>query len=201
MRPYVRRCDCPRPPGSQLRTTRPRSLPRERLRARPPRRSPLRPCRRDARLRARRRSARSACALRRGSRPGSQRQRSAHRVSSVDELTPGLWTWTGRHPDWNEDLHWGPDVRSYALVRDDHVLLFDPIDPPGALIEDRRSEIVLTAEWHKRSSAKLAVPVHDTGVPLPNGVEERPAFYLPEERFIWLPEQRALVAGDSLPNA
>ena len=45
------------------------------------------------------------------------------------------------------------------------------------------------------------MPLHDTGDPLPDGVEERPAFYLPEERFLWLPEQRALVAGDSLPNA
>lgn len=119
----------------------------------------------------------------------------------MDELAPGLWTWTGRHLDWNDDPHWGPDVRSYAVVGDDHVLLFDPIDPPRALIEDRRAEIVLTAEWHKRSSAELALPVHDAGDPLPNGVEERPAFYLPEERFLWLPEQRALVAGDSLPNA
>jgi hypothetical protein len=119
----------------------------------------------------------------------------------VDQLVPGLWTWTGRHPGWNDDPHWGPDVRSYALVRGDHVLLFDPIDPPEQLLVGRAAEIVLTATWHKRSTPGLGLPVHDAGDPLPDGIDERPAFYLPEERFLWLPEQRALVAGDSLPNA
>jgi hypothetical protein len=123
-------------------------------------------------------------------------------VVAVDELRPGLWTWTARHSDWTADQdHWGPDVRSYALVRGDQVLLFDPIDPPKRLLEGGRAAVVLTAEWHKRSSPELGLPVHDTGDPLPEGVEERPAFYLPEERFVWLPDQRALVAGDSLPNA
>jgi hypothetical protein len=66
----------------------------------------------------------------------------------VDELRPGLWTWTGRHPGWTPDeKHWGPDVRSYAFVRDDRVLLFDPIDPPDAFLAGRTAEIVLTAEW------------------------------------------------------
>jgi hypothetical protein len=59
---------------------------------------------------------------------------------------------------------------------------------------------VLTAEWHKRSAPELELPVHDRGDPLPDGVEERPAFYLPEERFLWIPTARALIAGDSLPN-
>ena len=120
----------------------------------------------------------------------------------MDELVSGLWTWTARHPNWSADQeHWGPDVRSYALVRGDQVVLFDPQDPPAQLVEGRTGEIVLTAEWHKRSSPTLGLPVHDTGDPLPDGIEERPAFYLPEERFLWLPEQRALIAGDSLPNA
>lgn len=118
----------------------------------------------------------------------------------MDELRPGLWTWTGRHPGWTPDeKHWGPDVRSYAFVRDDRVLLFDPIDPPDAFLAGRTAEIVLTAEWHKRSSPSLGLTVHDAGDPLPDGVEARPAFYLPEERFLWLPQEHALIAGDSLP--
>jgi hypothetical protein len=91
-------------------------------------------------------------------------------------------------------------VRSYALVRGDRVLLFDPIDPPKQLLERRTAQIVITAEWHRRSSPELGLPVHDAGDPLPEGVEERPAFYRPEERFLWLPDQRSLIAGDSLPN-
>jgi hypothetical protein len=120
----------------------------------------------------------------------------------VDELLSGLWTWTGRHPAWQaeRDTLWGPDVRSYAVVRDDHALLFDPIDPPRELLGGRSAEIVLTAEWHKRSAPELGLPVHDAGDPLPDGVEERPAFYLPEERFLWLPAYNALVCGDSLPD-
>jgi hypothetical protein len=122
----------------------------------------------------------------------------------VDELVPGLWTWVAPHPGWApEHEHWGPDVRSYALVRGNDVLLFDPIDPPRSLLEGRTAEIVLTADWHRRSSPELELRVNGTGDPdpLPDGVEERPAFYLPEERFLWLPEQRGLIAGDSLPNA
>jgi hypothetical protein len=120
----------------------------------------------------------------------------------VEELRPGLWTWTARHPAWDaeRDTLWGPDVRSYAWDAGDILVLFDPIDPPHELLEGRRVEIVLTAEWHKRSSPELGLPVRDRGDPLPDGVEERPAFYQPEERFLWLPRQRALVAGDSLPS-
>jgi hypothetical protein len=120
----------------------------------------------------------------------------------VQELRSGLWTWTGPHPAWQaeRDTLWGPDVRSYALVRGDDVLLFDPISPPPELLAGRRAEIVLTAEWHKRSSPELGLPVHDVGDPLPDGVEERPAFFLPEERFLWVPQERALIAGDSLPD-
>jgi hypothetical protein len=120
----------------------------------------------------------------------------------VDELRPGLWTWTGRHPAWETDRNptWGPDVRSYALVEGDRAILFDPIAPPGELLRGREAEVVLTAEWHKRSSPELGLPVHDAGDPLPDGVEERPAFYLPEERFLWLPAYNALVCGDSLPD-
>ena len=81
------------------------------------------------------------------------------------------------------------------------MLLFDPIDPPAELLAGRTGEVVLTAEWHKRSASELGLPVRDVGDSLPAGVEERPAFYGPEERFLWLPEQRALVCGDSLPDA
>ena len=80
-------------------------------------------------------------------------------------------------------------------------MLIDPIAPLPELLTGRALEVVLTAEWHKRSSPELAVAVHDTGDPLPDGVEARPAFYLPEERFLWVPDHGALILGDSLPRA
>jgi hypothetical protein len=119
----------------------------------------------------------------------------------MDELRAGLWTWTGRHPDWKDDPHWGPDVRSYALDTGNRLLLFDPISPPAELIEGRELAVVLTARWHGRSANDLGAPVHDQGDPLPDGVEAKPAFFLPEERTLWLRSHRALVAGDSLPAA
>jgi hypothetical protein len=119
----------------------------------------------------------------------------------VDELSPRLWTWTAPHPNWTPNLLWPEEVRSYAMQRGDRLVLFDPIAPLPELLDGRAFEIALTAEWHKRSSPDLGAPVHDAGDPLPDGVEERPAFYLPEERFLWLPDHRALILGDSLPNA
>jgi hypothetical protein len=118
----------------------------------------------------------------------------------VQELRPGLWTWTARHPDWTPDEEWEPEVRSYAIARGDEILLFDPLKPPPDLIRNRNVEIVLTAEWHRRSSAELAAPIHRIGEPLPDGVEERPAFF-PQDRVLWLPEERALILGDSLMYA
>jgi hypothetical protein len=118
-------------------------------------------------------------------------------VADVHELAGGLWTWTGRHPDWNDDPHWGPDVRSYALRTDDGVILFDPIDPPDELTRDSNVQVVLTAEWHGRDAERLGLPVH--GDDLPPQVTAQPAFF-PGERTLWLPGQNALVAGDSLPD-
>ena len=116
---------------------------------------------------------------------------------SAEELRPGLWTWTGRHPDWTPQDDWGPEVRSYALVREGHAILFDPITPPDSLRRDRTVEVVLTADWHRRSSDQLNAAVRRAGDPLPAGVEEQPAFF-PGDRMFWLPDERALILGDSL---
>ena len=115
----------------------------------------------------------------------------------MDELRPGLWTWTGRHPDWRDDPHWGPEVRSYALRTDDGVVLFDPIAPPGELTRDANVQVVVTAEWHSRDAERLGLKVLTD---LPAGIDEHPAFF-PGERTLWLASHHALVAGDSLPGA
>jgi hypothetical protein len=119
-------------------------------------------------------------------------------VPDVHELAGGLWTWTARHPDWNDDPHWGPDVRSYALRTDDGVILFDPIEPPEELTRDGLVEVVLTAEWHGRDAKKLGLPIR--GDDLPPQVTAQPAFF-PGERTLWIPAQNALIVGDSLPGA
>jgi hypothetical protein len=116
----------------------------------------------------------------------------------VRELAEGLWTWTARHPEWNDDPHWNPEVRSYALRTDDGVVLFDPIAPPEELTRDGNLQVVLTAEWHGRDAAKLEAPIR--GDDLPPGITARPAFF-PGERTLWIAGHKALVLGDSLPDA
>jgi len=131
----------------------------------------------------------------------------------VDELAPGLRRWTAWHDHWQED------VGSAALESDDGLLLIDPLSPPRGL--GRPEHILLTVFWHSRSTRDLGakrvwasgrtvkalqnrgVTVTDpiaTGTELPGGVQ---AFETARrgELVYWLPNQRALVAGDVLLGA
>jgi len=96
----------------------------------------------------------------------------------VSEIAPGLWTWTGPHPEWEMR-----DVRSYKVG----AVLIDPIAPlpPGDV-----DGVLLTVPWHRRSTGDL--PVLDEPPP---GIESYPAFF-PLERAYVLVEHRALVLGD-----
>jgi hypothetical protein len=104
----------------------------------------------------------------------------------LDEIRPGLWTWTGPHPEWREQ----PLVRSYAAERAGLLVLFDPITPPVELIHGRDLRVALTCPWHARSAPELDVP---------EAVDARAGFY-PDERVLSLEEHRALVFGDSFPG-
>ena len=115
----------------------------------------------------------------------------------MHELAGGLVTWVARHPDWKDDPHWGPEVRSYALRTDDGVILFDPIAPPDELTRDGNVHVVLTAPWHQRDAEKLGAQIH--GDDLPMEVNAQPAFF-PGERSLWIPAHSALIVGDSLPE-
>jgi hypothetical protein len=92
----------------------------------------------------------------------------------VEELAPGLWHWTARHPEWKPEYEddgqgWGETVSSYALVGDHGVVLIDPQVPPEepeaerfwrALDRDVRAHgaptVVLTVFWHARSADEIA---------------------------------------------
>jgi hypothetical protein len=105
----------------------------------------------------------------------------------MEEIRPGLWTWTAPHSEWDEQ----PYVRSYAVDRDSVLVLIDPMSPPAELVEGRELRVALTCPWHARSSEQLGAPEAE--------VDQRPAFY-PDERVLWLPEHGALVFGDSFPG-
>jgi glyoxylase-like metal-dependent hydrolase (beta-lactamase superfamily II) len=131
----------------------------------------------------------------------------------MEEVAPGLRRWTAYHDHWEED------VGSLALESDDGLILIDPIDPPREL--RRPDHVLLTVFWHNRSTADLrakrvwaptrsAPPLRNRGVDvtdaftagdqLPGGVQAFQTARVSEVVF-WLPEQRAVVAGDVLLGA
>lgn len=121
----------------------------------------------------------------------------------MQELRPGLWTWSAPHPGWSEKEDWGPDVRSYAYDSGSCLVLFDPIAPPTlleGLIEAQEVGVLLTAAWHRRSAsecverfgAHVFAPTDD----LPADVERRCTYY-DDEAAYWITRHGALVVGDS----
>jgi hypothetical protein len=104
----------------------------------------------------------------------------------MDELAPGLRTWSGAHPEWRD-----APVRSYAVEVGGRVVLIDPIAPAPA-----GDAVLLTCPWHRRSTDELGLEVLDTP---PEGIEAHPSFFA-EEVALLLREHRALVLGDALMN-
>src|SRR5205823_309554 len=75
-------------------------------------------CRADERFRQR--PTRGPSRLR-GARPaGAARALNASRTAMrVDELAPGLWSWTTRHREWDPAHAWEPDVRCFYVETGD----------------------------------------------------------------------------------
>ena len=138
----------------------------------------------------------------------------------MEEIQPGLWTWTAPHPSWTPEAGgpdgWDEEVRSYAYDAGDVLVLFDPMSPPPEITETaagRPVSVLLTVHWHQRSSIDLAVGLGATihapaekideveapALPYrmgePGGIEPQPGGY-PEEATLWIPSHRALVTGD-----
>ena len=135
----------------------------------------------------------------------------------VTELKPGLWHWTGPHPDWTTKQGgsngWEQEVSCYYAETPDAVALVDPLVPPEdrdrffeALDRDverasRPVQILLTCAWHARSAAELAERygaavwtfTPDAGPP-PDGRVFDAGWA--EEGVLWFEEHRALVSGD-----
>ena len=121
----------------------------------------------------------------------------------MQQLRPGLWTWTAPHPDWSEKEDWGPEVRSYAYDSGSCLVLFDPISPPSlvdGLIEAQDVGVLLTAQWHRRSAdecvERYGAHVYARAEEPPGDVE-RLATYYDDELAYWIARHHALVVGDS----
>jgi glyoxylase-like metal-dependent hydrolase (beta-lactamase superfamily II) len=72
-----------------------------------------------------------------------------------EELQPGLRTWTAHHEEW------GQEVRGFAIVEDERVILVDPLivgdqwEALAATRGERALEILATLHYHVRSGAEV----------------------------------------------
>ena len=133
-------------------------------------------------------------------------------MSQIEPVAPGLRRWTAWHEEWKEA------VGAVAVDSDDGLVLIDPIDPPRGLA--RPDHVLITVFWHVRSAPELAgtevwAPkravrrLQNRGVKvtqelengsLPGGIRAFPTARDAEVVY-WLPQQKAIVAGDVLLGA
>jgi hypothetical protein len=135
------------------------------------------------------------------------------------ELRDGLWRWTARHPDAEDDpkpespADWPPDVGCVACAADGALVVVDPLVPAGqaepfwtgldelVARHGPRVAVVTTIGWHRRSRAAF---VERYGASTSRARANLPAAVRPlpirgaGETMLWLEEHRALVPGDRL---
>jgi glyoxylase-like metal-dependent hydrolase (beta-lactamase superfamily II) len=131
----------------------------------------------------------------------------------VEELRPGLWYWTAKHPTWYRH-----EVGSYAWDSGPTLILLDPLSPPSLVDElasGKEVVTVLTCDWHDRSAPelveRLGAAIHapaggdggveaqlfEPGGALPAGLVAHRAAH-PGEVALWIDALGALVVGDAL---
>lgn len=135
----------------------------------------------------------------------------------LQRIAPGLWRWTGQHPEWDAEADGVADrlVGSVLYAADDATVLIDPLVVPqddgdawaplDRVVQERGLPVVVltTIAFHARSRdaavrryAGRAVPGDG---PLPAGVVAQP-FPAAAETMYWLPAVATLVPGDRLLN-
>ncbi len=101
----------------------------------------------------------------------------------MNEIAPGIWRWTTRHPEWRTKIEWGHEVASFALVAPGAATLagggalslVDPLVPASdaaARVEVDRAlerlareasqlDIMITIPYHTRSAEELLARYRD----------------------------------------
>ena len=135
----------------------------------------------------------------------------------MEELSRGLWRWTGLHPEWTPEQGgpegWAQEVGCVYYEAPEAVVLVDPLVPPEdeerfwrALDRDvertgKPVRVLLTSHWHARSAEAIAARYGgEVGGDLPRGVEGHHAVHFDETVF-WIAEHGALVFGDVVLGA
>lgn len=135
---------------------------------------------------------------------------------TVEELRPGLWRWTCRHPAWTPDEGgpegWAPEVGCVYCETPDAIVLIDPLLPVdrgdrerflAALDRDVDRlrfpvAVLVTVSCHTRSVAEI----HDryprwNGGTTPSGIHPLVTGKTDEVAY-WMPARGVLVTGDVL---
>jgi len=86
----------------------------------------------------------------------------------MDEIAPGIWRWTARHPEWHTRVEWGHEVACFALAGEGLVLVDPQLPPPDAPTRSEidgalerlarkasRLDIMITIPYHTRSAEEL----------------------------------------------
>jgi glyoxylase-like metal-dependent hydrolase (beta-lactamase superfamily II) len=109
-----------------------------------------------------------------------------------EELRPGLRTWTAHHEEW------GQEVRGFAIVEDERLILVDPLlvgaqwEELAALREGRSLDLLATLHYHVRSGAEAKERHPDATLWAFEGDREKIA-----ERA---PVDRTFAIGEELPG-
>jgi hypothetical protein len=127
----------------------------------------------------------------------------------MEELRPGLFRWTALHPEWEPDAEpdspadWPQEVASVAYRAPDALALIDPLVTHGwdeldavVALHARPVHVLTTIRVHQRSASE-AIARYGASTAPPAGVEPVVAPRASETLF-WLPEPRAVVAGDRI---
>jgi hypothetical protein len=146
-------------------------------------------------------------------------------VTSVIDVTEGLWVWRRDHPDWAPTAGWEPPVTSTCIESGGEVVVVDALDPEdddvwGRLDAKPPTVAVVLKPDHVRSvdlfverygaraygpylfwggdAPKTELEPIEPGTKLPGGLE---ALYEGRGRMetpVWAPERRVIVFADAL---
>jgi hypothetical protein len=145
------------------------------------------------------------------------------------EVTTGLWLWRIRHPRWEPDDDWEPEVACTCVHSGGEILLLDPLRPASAatvlwekLDAQAPTAVVVLKPDHVRDVdyfvERYRIPAFGPSLFWPDDVPRtrlepiEPGSKLPgglvalydgrgkQETPLWLPEQQALVFADALTS-
>jgi hypothetical protein len=145
----------------------------------------------------------------------------------IRDVTDGLWLWRQRHPDWNGEPDWEPEVSSFAVSSGGAQVLLDPLAPPPSAREawdrleafaadtvvvlkpDHVRDVDLFVRWYgaralgplmfwRNDIPKTELEGVRPGDELPGGLVALDDGRRMLETPLYLPEQRALVFADGM---